>query len=335
MFYKFCFFFILLLGCQNTKISKSENLNNEIQYEVNVSKFLMGTIVEVKALHSSVNECKKSLFFAFKEMERIENLLSLHKPESEISLINLNSGLKPQKISFETFAILQRAKKYSERFNGKFDVTIGVITELWGFSGEGTAQIPKSEELNSVLNLVGYQNLILNKSDTTAFLQKTGMRIDLGGIAKGYAIDKAVEKLKENGVFNFLLNAGGDIFASGVKAEKLWTVGIKHPRKTEKLIAKLELKDLAIATSGDYERFFEKDGKRFHHILDTKTGFPSEFCQSVSVVAKTAEEADVLATYIFLVGKKNEFKNYFLVDSNSQIYFDKNLQTEFSLENLE
>ncbi len=337
MIYKFCFLFILLLGCQNNKISKSENLKteNKIQYEVNVSKYLMGTIVDVKALHSNITECKKSLYFAFKEMERIENLLSSHKPESEVSQINQNSGIKPQKVSFETFSILQRAKNYSIEFNGKFDVTIGVVTELWGFSGEGKAQIPDSKELKSVLELIGFQKMILNDADTTVFLSDKGMKIDLGGIAKGYAIDKAVEKLRENGVENFLLNAGGDIFASGQKIEKLWSVGIKHPREIEKLIAKLEIKDLAIATSGDYERYFEKNGKRFHHILNPETGFPSEICQSVSVVAKTAEEADVLATYIFLVGKETSLKNYFLVDSSAEIHFDKNLETEFSLEILE
>ncbi|KAA3599132.1 MAG: FAD:protein FMN transferase [Calditrichaeota bacterium] len=334
MIYKFCFLFILLLGCQGNKNSKSEShkTNSEIQYEVNVSKYLMGTIVDVKALHPNVNECKKSLYFAFKEMERIENLLSSHKPESEISQINLNSGIEPQKVSFETFSILQRAKKYSEKFDGKFDVTIGVISEIWGFSGESEARIPNPKELNSALKLVSYKNIVLNETDTTAFLTKKGMRIDLGGIAKGYAIDKAVEVLRENGVQNFLLNAGGDIFVSGEKAEKLWSVGIKHPREVENLIAKLELKDLAIATSGDYERYFEKDGKRFHHILNPETGFPSDLCQSVSVIAETAEEADVLATYIFLIGKETKFKNYFLVDSSSEIHFDKNLQAKFSLE---
>lgn len=329
MTYKFCFFFILLLGCQNKNISKSKNL---IQYEITVSKYLMGTIVDVKALHSNVNECKKSFYLAFKEIERIENLLSSHKPESEISQINQKSGIKSQKVSFETFAILQRAKNYSEKFNGNFDVTIGAVTELWGFSSEGEAKIPDSLELDSALKLVGYKNLILNEADTTVFLTQEGMKIDLGGIAKGYAIDKAVEKLRENGIENFLLNAGGDVFAAGQKAEKLWTVGIKHPRDVEKLIAKLELKDSAIATSGDYERYFEENGKRFHHILNTETGFPSELNQSVSVLGKTAEEADVLATYIFLVGKETKQKNYFLVDSSAEIHFDRNLQTEFSLE---
>ncbi len=147
--------------------------------------------------------------------------------------------------------------------------------------------------------------MIINEKDTTVFLTEKGMSIDLGGIAKGYAIDRGSAVLKKMGITNFILNAGGDIYVSGTKGENtLWKVGIKHPRHSNDFIAEFDLKDYAVATSGDYERFKIINGKRYHHILDPGTGYPGTLSESSTILAPTAEEADATATYVFLLGWK-------------------------------
>ena len=271
-------------------------------YEVYVSKNLIGTLIEAKIISKDVNSCKKILYHAFKEIERIDSLLAWQIPTSEISKINSYAGKSPVKISYETYSILERSLTYSDSSNGIFDVTIGPLTQLWGFNGdEEPATVPDGRAIDSCLKLVGYKDLILNSNDTSAFLKRAGMSIDLGGIGKGYAIDRASDVLKRNGLTSFLFNAGGDVLVSGYKAEdQNWTVGIKDPRKEDKLLGSVELTDKSIATSGDYERYFEVNGKRFHHIIDPFTGYPASNSVSVSVIAESAERADALATTVFI-----------------------------------
>ena len=278
-------------------------LAKDILYEVSVSKFLMGTSVETTARHSDINACRQALFLAYREMERVESLLSFHNPESEISKINNQAGVKPVAVSAESYDIIDRAKGHARELDGLFDVSIGAISERWGFNHDRETTLPDPEEIATLRLLVDFQQIILDPGDTTVFLRSPGMKIDLGGIAKGYAIDRGVAILRENGVQHFFLNAGGDIHVSGMReAGTSWRVGIRHPRKPDDLIASFDLRDYAVATSGDYERFKVFDGKRYHHILDPRTGYPGTRCQSVTVLAQTAEEADVLATYLFLEG---------------------------------
>lgn len=310
-------------------------------YNVKVSKFLMGTVVETDVQGPDVATCQNALLLAYQEMSRVENLLSYQIPTSEINLINRNAGINPVKVNDETFQILKRAQGYSEKFNGLFDVTIGAISDRWGFSDNNRKEItvPSDSEITALLPLVNYKMLILNDHDTTAFLQKKGMEIDLGGIAKGYAIDRGVAVLKQNGIQQFFLNAGGDIYTSGKKdGIQKWRVGIKDPRHLDSLIATFKLSDYAVATSGDYERFVIIDGKRYHHILDPRSGFPSTKCQSVSILAPTAEEADAIATYVFVLGyahlKDNPRFNlpYFIVDGDGDLHYSPTLVTQDSLE---
>lgn len=274
-----------------------------MRYEVNVTKYLMGTQVDATVIHSDIAEARRFLLGAFSEMERIEELLSAQLETSEITLLNREAEYGPVRVSAETFRILDRAKSYAEQYEGLFDLTIGALTELWGFSGPGRPSVPTSEAITAALASTGHQYLILNPADTTVFFSRAGLRIDLGGIAKGYAIDRAVAELRRRGISNFLINAGGDLFVSGEKlAGQPWTVGIKHPRRTDQLLATMRAEDVAIATSGDYERSFEQDGRRYHHILDPRTGYPATESQSITVVADSAEEADVIATYLFVRG---------------------------------
>lgn len=274
-------------------------------YKVSVTKFLMGTTVETTARSTDVNYCKKALMTAYSEMQRVENLLSCEKDSSEISEINRSAGIHPVKVSDETVEMLKRAKAYCAKYNGVFDVTIGPLSNLWGFSSDKEIVLPGKSTIQKLRKLVDYRDLLINEKDTTVFLKKKGMSIDLGGIAKGYAIDRGSAVLKNMGIRNFILNAGGDIYVSGTKdKDSLWKIGIKHPRHTNALIAEFNLNDYAVATSGDYERFKIINGVRYHHILNPASGYPGRLSESSTILAQTAEEADATATYIFLLGWK-------------------------------
>ena len=308
-------------------------------YKVSVMKYLMGTTVETTARTRDVNLCKQAFVAEYKEMQRIENLLSCEKDSSEISAINRASGLHPVKVSDETLEMVKRAKAYCRKYNGVFDVTIGPLSDLWGFSTDKEIVLPEDKTIKALDRLVNYKYLEINENDTTVFLKRKGMSIDLGGIAKGYAIDKGSAVLKKLGIDNFILNAGGDIYVSGTKdKETLWKVGIKHPRKTNDLVAEFNLKDYAVATSGDYERFKIINGIRYHHILNPATGYPGRLSESSTVLAPTSEEADATATYVFLVGWKEALtdKNLdyplLIVSSDGTVHYNKVFQKRYNLE---
>ena len=220
-------------------------------------------------------------------------------------------------------------------------MTIGPLTALWRFNSDAPATVPEAATLDSVRSLVGFRNLVLNQRDTTVFFARPGMRIDLGGIAKGYAIDRAVAVLREQGVYDFLLNAGGDLYASGERQPgHPWRVGVKHPRASDALLARLTVHDMAVATSGDYERFGEVEGRRYHHILDPRTGYPAHQSRSVTVVASSAEEADALATYLFILGlarnpHPTSIRRYLGVDADGRLHMDPVLVEEYGLHVLE
>jgi thiamine biosynthesis lipoprotein len=307
-------------------------------YKISVMKYLMGTTVETTARCTDVNYCKKALMAEYTEMQRIENQLSCEKDSSEISEINRAAGLYPVKVSYETLEMLKRSKAYCKKYNGVFDVTIGPLSDLWGFSEDKEIVLPPDTTIKKLAKLVNYDNMIINERDTTVFLEKKGMAIDLGGIAKGYAIDRGSAILLKMGITNFILNAGGDIYVSGTKdKETLWKVGIKHPRKTNDLVAEFDLKDYAVATSGDYERFKIINGIRYHHILNPATGYPGRLSESSTILAPTAEEADATATYVFLLGWKKALSdkklNYplLIVSADGTVHFNQVFKKNYNL----
>lgn len=308
-------------------------------YKISVTKYLMGTTVETAARSTDINFCKKALLAAYEEMQRVENLLSCEKDSSEISAINRSAGIHPVKVSYETLDMLKRAKAYCKKYEGIFDVTIGPLSNLWGFSEDKEIDLPQDKTIKKLIKLINYTDIVINAKDTTAFLMNKGMSIDLGGIAKDYAIDRGSSVLKEMGITNFILNAGGDIYVSGKKdKETLWKVGIKHPRNTNNLIARFDLKDYAVTTSGDYERFKIINGKRYHHILDPKTGYPGSLSESSTILAPTAEEADATATYVFLLGWEKALKdkniNYpvLIVSSDGSVHYNQTIANKYNLE---
>jgi len=274
----FCFIFVT--GCQNQALYKD-------------SRVMMGTFVEV------ISSDKKAAPIVFKEIKRIEDLLSKYKENSEISRLNKEKELR---VSPETFYLLEKAKEFWELTEGAFDITVGSLLDLWGFT-ERNYVIPSEKEIKETLEAVGMEKIILQKETNLVKFKNSNTKIDLGGIAKGYAIDCAVKKLKEEAIKDCLINAGGDIYCLGTKFGSFWKVAIKDPRKNG-IIDYIELKDKAIATSGDYEQYFIKDKKRYSHIFNPKTGYPTDSAIiSVTVIAPDCLTADALATASFVLGK--------------------------------
>ncbi|MCK4822143.1 FAD:protein FMN transferase [bacterium] len=271
---------------------------------VNESSLLMGTVAEITVQHKDPTVARKVIQHAFDEGKRIENLLSIYKKESEISMVNLKAGLEEVKVSEDSLYVIEKALYYSELSDGVFDITVGPLIELWGFRN-GEKKVPDKTEIEKILALVNYKNLSINREKSTVKLEKPGMQIDLGGIAKGYAVDSMIGVLKRGGIKEAIVNAGGDIYALGNPAGKSrWHIGIRNPRNHSGIEDVIELKNSAIVTSGDYEKFFFEGGKRYSHIIDPRTGVPASAIRSVTVTAPTATEADALATALFVLGEE-------------------------------
>lgn len=263
----------------------------------------MYTIVSITVSSDSEEKAKKAIDMAFNEMDRLARLLNFYSEDSEVSMINRNAGEKPVKVSPETLEIIDRALYVSENTEGAFDITVGPVVRLWDFQNK---VLPDEKLIKERLKLVGYKNVIMDKEKSTVFLRTKGMQIDLGGIIKGYAADKAAEVLRKNGIKSGIVAIAGDIKIFGKRPDGgLWNVGIQNPRQKsdkDEIIAAIGLLDAGISTSGDYQRFFIKDGKRYHHLLNPKTGYPAYECQSVTVITKDAVFTDAFATGIFILG---------------------------------
>ncbi len=270
-------------------------------------QFLFGTVVDITVIAKTKND-QLAVDMAFDTMKDLNDKFSIYNRSSEVSKINRNAGQSAVTVSDDTFNILQKAYKFSQLSNGAFDVSVGSITDLWGF-GSTKNRVPSDDEINNRLSLVDYKKILFDRSNKTVKLVDKGMKIDLGAIAVGYAVDKAVTVLKENGIGNALVNGGGEIYALGSPPKRaLWRIGIQHPRKPNGIIGTIDLKDKAISTSGDYENYFEVNGDRYCHILNPKTGKPVKNIMSVTVVADNTTDADALSTAIMVMGEKEGMK---------------------------
>lgn len=236
---------------------------------------------------------------AFLEIDRLTNRFDSN---SEVSLINTNAGISPVKVSEDVFKMIETSIKWSDKTDGAFNILIGSVMNLWGFGTENPA-VPTAAELEQALNNTDYRQIVCDAEQTTVYLPEQGMVIDLGGIAKGYATDKAVTALRELNIDNAIINAGGNVYVLGSKAEGVpWKIGVQDPRDPQGIKAVLTAADCALVSSGDYQRYFEADGIRYHHILDPATGYPARRSTGSTVIMKSAAEADILSTAIFVKG---------------------------------
>lgn len=269
------------------------------------SRLSMDTIVTITVASSSETAAEAAIEKAFTETERLAALLSYFSENSEVTAINRSAGVRPVVVSRETFDLVEKALYVSEKTGGAFDITVGPLMDIWNFH-DGV--LPPDSAVQAKRMLAGYRDIKLDSVRKSVFLMRKGMKIDLGGIAKGYIADKVVEVLKKTGIKAGVAAMAGDIKTFGKKPDgKPWKIGVKNPRPLAKdadadILAAVSFYDSAISTAGDYERYFIKDGIRYHHILDPKTGYPAGGCRSVSVIAADGVIADGFDNGIFVLG---------------------------------
>lgn len=261
----------------------------------------MGTLVTITSIARSEAAAQAAAIAGFSEIHRLEQLLSTWIPTSELSQVNTSAGVKPVRVSPETMTVVRRAIQAGEITNGGFNIAIGPAIEAWSVTED--QRIPTESELGALRPLVNLQAVHVDAGRQTIYLEKAGMRIDVGGIGKGYAADEAVEAMRKAGAVAGVVALSGDIKTFGrLPNGKMFPVGIQHPREDGSVLLWIDLQDEAISTAGDYERFFEREGIRYHHILDPRTLQPARGCQSVTVIAREGIWADGLDTGIFVMG---------------------------------
>jgi FAD:protein FMN transferase len=296
----------------------------------------MGTLVTITAIAGNEEIARAAATAGFAEIRRLEELLSTWIPTSELSRVNTMAGIRPVSVSPETLTLVQRAVQVAEITDGGFNIAIGPAVDVWNVIEGG--RIPTESELEALRPMMDLGAVHADAQNHTIFLKKAGMRIDVGGIGKGYAADQAVEALRRTGAVAGVVALSGDIKTFGrLPGGKMFPVGIQHPRKDGALLAWIDLQDEAISTAGDYERFFEWDGIRYHHILDPRTLQPARRCQSVTVIAREGIWADGLDTGIFVMGAELGMKlvealpdvEAIIVDHEGHVHVSSGLQDRF------
>lgn len=323
-----------MAGCGKKQETKTtETASEQATKEASAQVFAMDTYMSLKAYGKNA---QKAVDDAKTEIERLDKLWSAVDKDSEIYQLNQK---KTMKVSDETLELIKFAKKKSEQTGDAFDISIYPIVELWGFPTQ-KYKVPSEEEIQNLLKYVDSQKIKIDEKTNTVTLEKN-MKIDLGGIAKGYTSQRIAKIYKKDGVKSGVISLGGNVQAIGKKTDgSRWKVGIQSPDDTESMIGGYEAADEAVITSGAYERYFEKNGKRYHHIIDPATGKPSEKdLKSVTIISKNGTLSDTMSTTLFVMGKdkaisywkkhNNEF-NMILVDKNDKIYISQGIKDHFS-----
>ncbi|WP_054957415.1 FAD:protein FMN transferase [Paenibacillus dakarensis] len=297
---------LIIGGCANSSADSLEpsanNQKTEITEPIKKSYYIFDTIVQVKVYDSRITNRH------FEEIDellkRIDTEMSRTNDKSELYNVNANAGIKPVQVSEDTFKVIQKAYDYSKLTEGRFDLAIGPLVSLWNIGNEG-AHVPDAGEITKLIPLSQYQQIELNPDNREVFLKEKGMILDLGGIAKGYAADEIAKYLTDNGFHSAIIDLGGNVLALGQKpGGRQWTIGIQDPDLTRgNPIGNLKVQNQTVVTSGIYERFFEENGKYYHHILDSETGYPVDNdLSSVTILTEKSIDADALSTSIFSMG---------------------------------
>lgn len=278
---------------------------------------------------------------AIAEIRRVESIMTTWRPDSEISRINAAAGKSAISVGDETFQIIKDSIHTSEISEGTFDITFQTLHGLWKFDEDLDPHPPSAKDVKARIAFLGYKNIVVDDAKKTVMLAKEKTQISLGGIAKGYGVDRAVSVLEKSGLTSFFVQAGGDLFARGRKPDGTeWQAGVRDPRGPEtKYFAKLPLTDHAFSTAGDYERSYVVGGKRYHHILDPRTGFPATACRSVTIWAPTALLADGIDDAVFILGPKKGLAlvesidgvGAVIVDAKNNLWVSKRLEGKLEL----
>lgn len=287
---------VFAIGCTG-------NVETPSSRAVTASRLSMGSTLTFTAWTADQSAANAAFDAAFAEFARLEALMSTWIPASDVSRVNREAGVRPVAVSAEVREVLETARQMSEWTGGKFDVTFGALAGLWRFDHDQNNVIPEMRDVRRRLPLIDYRAIEIDDAAGTVFLPRKGMSIHLGGIGKGYAIDRAAGIFRARGLSDFMIQSGGDIYAGGLKDGKPWRLAIQDPRgPANHSFAELDLSDGTFSTSGDYERFFMKNGRRYHHILDPDTGVPARGARSVTIVSNLAVLADGLSTGVFIMG---------------------------------
>jgi thiamine biosynthesis lipoprotein len=279
------------------------------QVEQTKTANLMGSIFQITLVDSDSISAHENTNKAIVEIERIENLISEWRPQTQISKVNQNAGIKPVQVDKEVFELTKKAIWFSEISNGAFDISIVAMDKIWKFDGTMEKLPSKKAIRNSIVN-VNYKNIVLDSINSTIFLSKKEMKIGFGSIGKGYAADKARKLLQESGIIAGIINAAGDIATWGTQIDgNPWRIGVNNPLETGKTIEILEFSgNSAVTTSGNYEKYVEINKKRYSHIINPKTGYPSTELMSVTVIGPNAEMCNGFSTSIMVLGLRKGIK---------------------------
>lgn len=262
----------------------------------------MGSQLRLAAWTTDEARAVEAFNAVFAEFDRLEALLSVWKDNSDVVRMNKNAGVSPVSVSQDTINVLREAAEASALTRGKFDITFGALSDIWRFDHDQDNIVPDRQLIETRLTRIDYRAVQVDGTARTAFISRPNMKVHLGGIGKGYAVDHAIAILKQRGFNDFLIQSGGDLYVAGSNGGTPWKLGIADPRGAHAPFATLEIRDGTFSTSGDYERSFMKDGKRYHHILDPDFGEPASQCRSVTIVANRAVIADALSTGVFILG---------------------------------
>jgi len=262
---------------------------------------IMGTLIRVEVWADAREAGERAISKVMVEMRRIDGAMSPYKERSELSKINREAHRKPLAISPELYDLIVRAQKLSEQTNGAFDITFSSVGYMYDYR---LRVAPSEAQIKKALPAIDYRRITLDAAKRTIFFEREGMRIDLGGIAKGYAVDRGIEILKKHGITHGLVTAGGDSRVLGDRRGRPWIIGIRDPRRKDGVVARIPLANEAISTSGDYERYFEAGGVRYHHIINPKTGHSATGVWSATVIGPDATTTDGLSTSVFVLGPK-------------------------------
>ncbi len=320
---------LVFVGCD----SKSEE-------PVSRETYLMGTIINIKAYGKNAD---KAVQASVDKISDIENKMSLNISTSEINKINKNAGIAPVKVSKNTFDVVKASLIYSEKTKGSFDITVEPLVSIWGI-GTDKARIPSKDEINNALKLINYKDVVINEKESTIMLKRKGQAIDLGAIAKGYTADELKKVLLNYNVSSAFLNLGGNVYVLGNKPDKTpWKIGVQNPLEPRgDYLGIVSVSDKSVVTSGNYERFFERNGKRYHHIFDTKTGYPAEKgLISVSIISDKSIDGDALSTSVYTLGldegkkliESLEDVEAVFVTNDKKVYTTSGLKDTFKLTN--
>lgn len=261
----------------------------------------MGSSLEIEVFGPDQALCERAVQAARDEIDRLERMMTDWKQESPLMDVNRAAGISPVKVPPELFFIVERSVRMSELTGGTFDITFAGAGKLWNWRAP-EPKVPDPETVKAALKNVGWRNIVLDPKERTIYLKHAGVKIGLGGIGPGYAADLAMGKIRDLGIRNACVNMSGDVMISGQKGGAPWNVAITHPRRKGETLAVVPVSNAAVSTSGDYERYFMKDGKRYCHIIDPRTGYPADQCQSVTIIAPNTAFADALAKGVFILG---------------------------------